>query len=378
MTIAWFRASPLDPHARLDETGDAIARLRATHAVDVVTAAGAHDVVWRHARHPYDLFVYALDNSASAAFIWPYLFRYPGILALPGPNLHDSRALLLEQQHRLADYVAEFTFNEGHPPRVGGQRLPRGPWPMLRAAVSASRLVVVRDEARAAQLTLEHPDARIRYVPIGVDGLRMTQTASPALRCAVHGAGRLATAMRAARRAADAGIPIEVSAGPGDGRWADCDVVLALTWPATGESLMPAVAAMADGIPVVVLETEATAGWPALDPQTWRPRGAASDGPPLVISIDPRDEEHSLMLALRRLAADRPLRRTLAAAAHDWWRSHATPAHAANGWEEVIQEAVDADPPARPADWPAHLSADGSSGARDVLGRFGVTVDFLP
>jgi hypothetical protein len=376
MKIAWFRASPVDPAARLDDTGDSIDRLRATHQIDVVTAADAHEVVWRHFRNPYDHFVYELSNHATAAFIWPYLFRYPGILAVPGANLHDSRALLLEQQRRISDYVAEFTFNEGHPPRVGGQRLPRGPWPMLRAAMSASRLVVVRDAARAVQLALEYPEAHVRHVPLAADEAPAPRSASAVLRCAVHGAGRVATAVRAGRRAADAGVGIEVSPGPAQGRWTDCDAVLALTWPPAGESLMPAVAAMASGIPVVVLETEASAGWPALDPQTWRPRGA-SGAPPVVISIDPRDEEHSLMLTLRRLASDPSLGQALATAAHTWWRSHATPAHAVNGWEAVIREAATIAPPPRPAGWPAHLAADGSGGAREVLRQFGVTVDFL-
>ena len=59
-----------------------------------------------------------------------------------------------------------------------------------------------------------------------------------------------------------------------------------------------------------MLETEHTAGWPALDPQTWQPRGWTGQ-PPVVVSVDPRDEEHSLSLALRRLASDAALRDAL-------------------------------------------------------------------
>jgi hypothetical protein len=74
--------------------------------------------------------------------------------------------------------------------------------------------------------------------------------------------------------------------------------------------------------PLIVLETTSTADWPALDPQTWQPRGFTLD-PPIVVSIDPRDEEHSLMLAIRRLSNDAALRQRLADAAYAWATSHA-------------------------------------------------------
>jgi hypothetical protein len=74
---------------------------------------------------------------------------------------------------------------------------------------------------------------------------------------------------------------------------------------------------MAARKPVIVLETTTTAEWPALDPQTWRPRGFSSD-PPIVVSLDPRDEEHSLVLAIQRLSTDAALRWRLGDAAHAW------------------------------------------------------------
>ena len=58
---------------------------------------------------------------------------------------------------------------------------------------------------------------------------------------------------------------------------------------------------MAAGKAVITIETEATAEWPAIDPQTWRPRGLAVNDAPIAVTVDPRDEEHSLMLAIRRL-----------------------------------------------------------------------------
>jgi hypothetical protein len=125
-----------------------------------------------------------------------------------------------------------------------------------------------------------------------------------------------------------------------------------------------------------VLETEITAGWPALDPQTWQPRGW-SNQTPIVISIDPRDEEHSLSLALRRLATEPALRDALGSAAHEWWRRHATLDHAVQAWRSILAEAVTATPTSRPSNWPTHLTADGTERARELLSEFGATVDFL-
>jgi hypothetical protein len=74
---------------------------------------------------------------------------------------------------------------------------------------------------------------------------------------------------------------------------------------------------MAARKPLIVLETTSTADWPALDPQTWQPRGFGTDAP-IVVSLDPRDEEHSLVLAIQRLSKDAALRVRLASAAHEW------------------------------------------------------------
>jgi hypothetical protein len=96
---------------------------------------------------------------------------------------------------------------------------------------------------------------------------------------------------------------------------------------------------------------------------------------PIVVTIDPRDEEHSLMLAMRRLASDATLRDRLGRAAHAWWQTHATPAHAAAAWNQILEEAASLAPPARPSDWPKHLGADGTELARAILDEFGLTSD---
>jgi hypothetical protein len=378
MRLAWFRSRSVDAADRLDPTA-AVIRLLHNHDIDVITAARAHDFVWRNHHDPVDLCVFELDAGTDAAFIWPYLFRYPGVLAISGASLHNGRAALLEQQDRGADYHAEFTFNEGHAPPERYRRLPRGSWPMHRAAISASRLVVVPDRALAARLQADYADARVRYVPLGIEAGEATAVPAPGrpLRCAVFGAGRTTLAARAAERATAGALPLDIIEASGADDLDACDVVAALTWPAHGESLMPALAGLAAGKPTIVFDTEATADWPTLDPQTWRPRGSAGSTPPIAIAIDPRDEEHSLMLALRRLAGEPGLRDSLSQAGRKWWLANATLTKAVRGWEEAIEEGLRVTPPARPADWPPHLSADGTAGTRALLERFGVEVDFL-
>jgi hypothetical protein len=83
------------------------------------------------------------------------------------------------------------------------------------------------------------------------------------------------------------------------------------------------------------------------------------------------------MLAIRMLSADGTLRAQLGRAARDWWLANGTSAHAADAWDALLREAGSLDLPPRPADWPAHLTADGTEDARRILAEIGVSVDFL-
>jgi len=189
-------------------------------------------------------------------------------------------------------------------------------------------------------------------------------------------AGESDVAHKASQRAREADANVTLVSGRAREVLRDADIVVATQWPPFGEPETAALAGMAAGKPVIVMETEVTADWPAYDPQTWRPRGSAG-GAPVVVSIDPRDEEHSLMIAIRDLARDHELRGSLGAAAHQWWRAHATPAHAATVWQQILSDARAMTPPARPAGWPPHLSADGTGDARAILRDMGASVDFL-
>lgn len=391
MRLAWFRAAQPDVAApagplggtrpALDDTAALIAELRSTHDIVVLTAATAHDFVWTHVRAPYDVWVYELNNTPAHQFVWPYVMHYGGVLLLRTLTLHDSRAQALAREQRTADYIAEFTFNHGRAPRTPTTacRASRGRWPMLRAPLLASRLVVVPHAAVAAALQDTYPEARVRVAPTAVQAVQYGPQAHSrsVVTFGVLTGDRLDVVQRAMQRACNGGAAATLMIrSPVEHVLRDADVMLALRWPVFGEPETPALAGMAAGKPVVVFETEATADWPSLDPQTWQRRGFIGDSP-VAVSIDPRDEEHSLVLAIRRLSADAGLRAQLGAAAHDWWRTHATSTHAADAWRRILAEAASLDPPAHPPDWPAHLTADGTERARAIFIEFGVGVDLF-
>ena len=302
MTLAWFRSAPLAAAAPLDATADVIRALGQTHEIDVVTAADAHDFVWRHFRTPYALTVFEIGLDFPVSFVRPYAFHYPGVVLLSGAI----------------------------PRGAGGARL------LARLGESA-RLLVARDPALAERLGDEFPNTPVRHVPLGFGGL-----------------------------GSDEG-QMRVRTGSGSGS----DAAVVLEWPAAGGSLMPALAAMRARRPLIVYEMEATAGWPAIDPQTGRPRDLSGE-PPIAISIDSRDERHSLMLAQKRLAHDAGLRTALTDAAYAWWQRHATLDHAVTGWRQLLDAAA-----ALPTPPPAPWVPDGTASARRHLKDLDASVDFL-
>jgi hypothetical protein len=365
MRVAWFRPSPDIPISRLDDVASLIVALQARIEVEVVTEAHVDDFEQAHLSRPFDLCVYEVDDSQSHQFIWSYLWRFPGVLLLGGSSLHNSRADYLERAQQYEQYIQEFRFNHGRAPHASTEhvrRLPRGDWPMLRAPLIGSRLVAVRDAALAAALQDEYHDGRVRHLPIGVapDPLEAAPTSEPPSAGTVTfgaiGDTRTDVIRRAFQRARDTGTRAALAlAGAADPALPACDVLLALACPRPEHAVVPALAGMAVGKPVVVLETAITADWPVLNPQTWQPRGLGSGAAPIAVSIDVLDQEHSLMVAMRRLAADAELRAQLATAAQTWWRIHATLDRAVDAWLLTLEEAMTVAPLPYPTNWPRHL-----------------------
>lgn len=193
--------------------------------------------------------------------------------------------------------------------------------PRYDRALVASRLVVVPHEPVAQAIADDCPGVRVRTVVPGVEPLR-------------------------------------------DG----AAVVTALRWPPDGGALTYALAGFAAARAVIVLDGPETADWPSLDPQTWEPRAPLERLPgwpradPICVSIDPRDEAHSLRLARKRLDEDPALRARLGRAAREWWRVHATVGLASAAFEALLDEARAMPDPHPPPD-----ADDGTALARRLL-----------
>ena len=344
MRIAWFRDTAPDPTDPLDDTAPLIDELRSAHEIDVIVEQTAHDFVWQHILRPWDLCVFELDNTRAHQFVSAYLLNYAGVVFLRSADVATLPVVLL-----------------------------------------ASRSVVVSHPAFAESLQQAFPAAHVRYAPPcggptwsaphesrGADlpGPRLTKFA-------VFDRREGGIVNRAFQRARDAGAVLDIlEADARPNMMTGCDVAIAPGWPPYHGAPTAVLAALAAGKAVVTMEMEATAEWPAIDPQTWRPRGLSVKDAPIAVTIDPRDEEHSLMLAVRRLSSDTALREQLGRAGHAWWQQNATSAHAAAAWMPILQEAATLATPPRPDDWPTEFGADGTELARAILSEFGLTTDF--
>lgn len=445
----------------LDEAAFAIASAHPPAAA--MRIRSAHDFVWRHRQAPYDLTIFQLGNSSHHDYIWPYLFRYPGLTILHDVHLHHARAAALLRTRRPADYRAEFAAAEPDTSPDAAELAIAGfdshlyyMWPMSRLVVRASRLVAVHTPRIAADLREQVPGAAIETVRLGhgvaVPPERARQArARIAARHGIPGdavlfgcfggltpdkripqvlsafaallpfapGARLLLAGAAARHydvAADVAArglqPATVLTGYAETDEdlteyiAACDITLNLRWPTAREVSGPWLRCLAAGKPTVIIDL-AHVDVPALDPRTWHvtqgePRttqelpsraensgvlrrgraeawphadsgGHAEAGAPAVcVAIDIVDEDHSLRLALRRLARDAELRASLGRAAAAWWLREHAPERMFEDYRRVIPLAIARRPP-RP-ELPAHLVDDGDRMLRILLQPFGDAV----
>lgn len=392
----------------------------------------AHAFIHRHRLDPYDLVVYQLGNAPCHDFMWPYLVRYPGLVVLHDLALHHARARMLLARRREADYRAEFAFN--HPEVdpaaanfavAGLDGAPYYLWPMTRLVVATARGVAVHSAAVADDLREAHPAARVYAIRMGVGAPPADLDPLPAPGRPLIGAFGLVTPekripvllrafARLARRHPDARLVLvgdrvphydaatEAAAlGIGDrvsvtgfvsdldhDRWlARVDVCVSLRWPTTGETSASWLRALAAGRATVVTDLAHQTDVPTLDPRSWTVNHAPGVGgrapealtarEAVAVAIDVLDEEHSLGLALERLARDDELRRTLGRNARAWWEAGHTLDHMAADYRAVLARALADPPPPVPSDLPPHLLADGSARLRSLLAELGVGADLL-
>lgn len=341
--------------------------LASRHAIHLIRESDAHDFLWRHIRDPYDLVVYQLDDRDESSYMWPYLLQYPGFVLALSYRLGRDRLLRRARRDRSRDAERASVGHEV--------------WSEIAFAARYARLVAVPHDGVASLLASELPCAiRSVHVPVPAPPVtRIARAADAPLRVGWFDpdARQQRLMARLERRLADGGVPVHVIGSPhAEALLASSDVIVSLAWPDTGRPAGLLLAALAARLPVVIMETLTTAGWPALDPRTWTPRGSPST-PAICITIDPLDEEHSTTTALRRLATDPILADTLGRAGHDYWRAHHDIEPAVSHFERLLEEARLLPPPAEATRLPPHLDADWTIRARAILQGSAIEVDLL-
>jgi glycosyltransferase involved in cell wall biosynthesis len=503
--LAWFTPLPPVSSGVARYSAELVPALTSTHQIDLFVdgdpasvadppapVLSAHDFVWRHDRHPYDLIVYQLGNARCHDYMWGYLARYPGLVVLHDGQLHHARALSLRAQHREDDYREEFRANHPGVPADAAELAIAGwlgaltyIWPMRRLVVDMARMVVVHNQWLADVICEEQPSARVRVVemgvPLGRDGSACgpreeSESSSAAARASGGGAPRAvknantsghaepriseSEARHQRQEAPGVGprrewkMPVDVRArygipadavlfvSPGtatpekripqairalaglddrvrpahlllvgqgvdhydpmvdaarygvadrvtlagyvphedlDEYLAAADVCLCLRWPTSRETSAAWLRCLAAGRPTVITDLVHTADVPALDPRNWKVVHAQPaverdtlDAPPVdpaAVAIDILDEDHSLSLAMRRLAADPALRTTLGRHARALWASRFTLERMAAGYRQAIDEALATPVPDRSAHsgLPPHLVANGMELAASLM-----------
>jgi len=163
------------------------------------------------------------------------------------------------------------------------------------------------------------------------------------------------------------------------------DVCLCLRWPTTRETSAAWLRCLAAGKATISTDLVHNDETPSLDPRTWTtaraanpPVGAdaADSSEAVCVSVDILDEDHSLALAMRRLARDDGLRAELGRRARAWWERAHTIEHMAGDYRRVIARALEVPPPDL-GTLPAHLRSDGTELARALVGAVGASVDVL-
>jgi glycosyltransferase involved in cell wall biosynthesis len=389
--------------------------------------------VWRHRRHPYDLVVYQLGNSASHDFMWAYLFRYPGLVVLHDAQLHQARALWLLRrlEPRLDDYLAELRANHPDAPAELGWLFAAGLgghlfrlWPLVALVLAASRLTAVHNQRLARALAAAHPDAAISAIDMGVadpladaaavarEALAIrTRLAIPPDSCVIGAYGGitpekrvpellkavaaqapgtpavqvLLVGQRASYYDVDADVRalgletrVHVAGYVSDAElpaWlAASDVCCCLRWPSNGETSASWLRCLAAGRPTLVTALAQLQDVPVL-PAGDRAEVLLPDGTEAIgVAIDPLDEGRDLPRVLAALASNPAARQTLGAHARRFWEARHTLPRMADAYERLIEDA--AARPARRLDLPAHLMDDGTGTARQILARMGLELPF--
>ena len=406
---------------------------RRGHSIETFTETNAHDFVWKQRRIPYDLTVFHLGNANCHDYVWSYLFRYPGVTVLHDAQLHQARALFLTHRWkpRRGDYLAEFHANHPEAPPDAGELVAAGlggslyhHWPMVRLVIESSRMTLVHNGRLRNELGEKYPNARIEQLDMGVRDLVGSHGQVRTEECAIrrrHGIPadaivlaafggitpekRIPVIIRALSAVAQHHPRLQLmlvgsTAAHYDvrqdaDRWgvvdrvhvtgfvadeelpaylAAADVCACLRWPTNRETSASWLRCIAAGRATIITDLSHLVDVPTIDPRGWRVLDTAGDARvPVAVSIDLLDEEHSLQLALERLATDAAMRARIGTAGRRWYEAHHRLEPMADRYEQVLAAAGTL--PAPRVVLPPHLVDDTSRYVTALAESAGVAAD---
>jgi glycosyltransferase involved in cell wall biosynthesis len=392
---------------------------------DARNTFSAHEFIWKHKNNPYDLMVYQLGNSPFHDYMWPYLIRYSGLVVLHDGHLHHSRGRCLLQAKRRDHYKSEFCFNHpGTNPNItelgisGLLGTLTFLWPMRRIVTEASRLVVLHDAWLANEIKDESPQAQVMTIPMGVSKCVSSSNArekvnsrhnipSDVILFAAFGKltpeKRIPQILRAIQLVNTKSVPVHIllcgetvdhysaladaeslgirhlvtitnyvenSAMPD--YISASDVCLCLRWPSSRETSSSWLRCLSAGRPTIITDLVQLANIPAYDPRNWTISGQSKttdslrrNVDPACVTIDILDEDHSLVLAIEKLATSEDMRNSLGINAKKLWKSQFTLKKMVSGYEQAINAAA-SNPDPRPT-LPSHLLSDGTELMQTLL-----------
>ena len=158
------------------------------------------------------------------------------------------------------------------------------------------------------------------------------------------------------------------------GTLAAADIACCLRWPTAQETSASWLRCLAAGLPTIVTDLAHQSHLPTLDPRNWTVQHGLPDlrpPAPLAVAIDILDEDHSLDLALRRLAGDPALRQQLGTAARGHWSAQHRLDHMAADYEHALTTAAALE--AGAAELPGHLRPNPLDHAQTLIAPFGLT-----
>lgn len=430
MRIAWFSPLPPARSGIAAYSAELLPLLAARgHLIEEFTEHKARDFVWKQRRNPYDLTVFHLGNASCHDYMWAYVFRYPGLVVLHDAQLHQARALWLTRRWkpRREDYLAEFRANHPEAPPDVGELVAAGlggslyhHWPLIRLVVESSRLTVVHNRLLMEELGVRYPAAHFEHIEMGVrDSLHDDKGSGEKARRIRPGGDdavvltafggvtpekRIPQLIRALGALAERHPSLQLllvgdtvehydaraeadRSGVADrvhftGYVPDSDlpsyleasdICACLRWPTNRETSASWLRCLAAGRPTIITDLAHQGDVPTIDPRGWAKRDMRSgdERAPIAVSIELVDEDHSLQLALDRLATDASLRSSLGQAGRAWWRTHHQLDAMADGYERALRRAMQLAIPEPPL--PRHLLADGAERVRAIAASLSVT-----